>query len=348
MIRKPWRHLCTAAGLLAVPLFGTMACSSEAPDETVSVAQTVQTTGPGAVAPDPTDFGPRPVVSAEYRFPASRDPDIYAHADTELWAAVYRPKSMAGGPHPIIVFLHGNHATCGKGTNPRVDDDCQYTATGTCPEGYEMAPSYLGYAYAAERLASHGYVVVSINANRGITCGDVDPDGGDRGLNLARGRLILKHLQRLSEWNANGGTPASLGVELRGKLDFSQLGLVGHSRGGEGSRAAYNLYRDPGSTWPTKIRSPVSFRAIFEIGPVDGQTSRTLNADGTTWSVLLPMCDGDVDNLSGIRPYDRMLQIPTETPARPKSTFTVWGANHNFYNTEWQETDSSGCLGHVE
>jgi hypothetical protein len=61
--------------------------------------------------------------------------------------------------------------------------------------------------------------------------------------------------------------------------------------------------------------------------------------------VLLPMCDGDVFDLEGVRPFDRMMAIRSESPATPKSTFTVWGANHNYYNTEWQQSDSAGCLG---
>ena len=56
------------------------------------------------------------------------------------------------------------------------------------------------------------------------------------------------------------------------------------------------------------------------------------------------MCDGDVFNLQGVRPFDRMLRVTSETPARQKSTFSVWGANHNFYNTEWQLSDSPGCF----
>lgn len=325
-----------------VPILGAAACSLGAPDEASSAAQ--QLASARAVSPDPTETGPLAVTSAEYRFPAAVDADVIDGRATELWAHVYRPENLEG-PHPVVVILHGNHATCGTGQNPRRDTNCDYTDTGMCPSGFVVVPNHLGYAYVAEKLASHGYVVVSINANRGITCGG--GVGGDGGLNLARGRLILKHLQRLSEWNAQGGTPASLGVELQGKLDFSQVGLIGHSRGGEGVRAAYNQYRDLGSPWPTRITSPVTFRGLFEIGPVDGQTDRVLDADGTVWSVLLPMCDGDVSNLAGIRPYDRVLRIPTDAPATPKSTFTVWGANHNFYNTEWQQSDSQGCAGHT-
>lgn len=303
-----------------------------------------------AQAPDATGTGPLAVTSAEYKFDPIVDPDISA-LPTELWARVYRPTDLSGGPFPLVIFLHGNHATCGRilpsppfPPGVRADDNTQYTFYGTCPPTSPIVtPNHLGYAYLAERLASWGYIVVSINANRGINA--APGFFGDAGLNLTRGRLALKHLQRLSEWNTNGGTPASLGVDLQGKLDFSQVGLLGHSRGGEGMRAAYNQYRDMGSPWPGRIPDPINFQGIFEIGPVDGQTGRILNADGTAWNVLLPMCDGDVFNLQGVKPFDRMMRIFSDNPATQKSTFTVWGANHNFYNTEWQLSDSDGCFG---
>ncbi len=296
-----------------------------------------------AQAPDPTGMGPLATTSAEYKFDPTLDLDISGMA-TELWARVYRPDPLDAGPYPLLVFLHGNHATCGRGSNPRIDDNTQYTFYGTCPPASPIVtPNHLGYTYLADRLASWGYIVVSINANRGVNAAPGTSD--DLGVNLVRGRLILRHLQRLSEWNTFGGTPESLGVDLKGELDFSQVGLFGHSRGGEGVRAAYNQYRDPDSPWPARIPDPVAFRAIFEIGPVDGQTSRLLNADGTVWNVLLPMCDGDVSNLQGIRAFDRNLTVTDEDPATQKSTFTVWGANHNYYNTEWQVSDSAGCVG---
>jgi hypothetical protein len=58
------------------------------------------------------------------------------------------------------------------------------------------------------------------------------------------------------------------------------------------------------------------------------------------------MCDGDVLELPGVRPFDRMQQLTGEAPNAFKATYTVWGANHNYYNTEWQESDSPGCAGH--
>jgi len=104
----------------------------------------------------------------------------------------------------------------------------------------------------------------------------------------------------------------------------------------------------------------MNIKGIFEIAPTDrflptssgGAGSQYLNADGTTFNVLLPMCDGDVANLAGVRVFDRTMAftgnnigIPADNPARQKSTYSVWGANHNFFNMEWQQSESAGCRG---
>lgn len=287
--------------------------------------------------------GPAYLVG-EYKLPASVDATVAPEIATELWAAVYRPAKA--GKYPVLVFLHGNHGTCGQydeASGVRYDYSVEYTYSGTCPEGFVPTPNHRGYDYLATDLAKRGYVVVSINANRGVTAaGGVD---GDDGLNLRRGRLVLRHLQQLAAWNAGPAKPpASLGFGLRGLLDLGHVGLMGHSRGGEGVRAALAQYRDAGSPWPGRI-GKLGFEAIFEIGPVDGQTSRTLDSEGVAWSVLLPACDGDVADLQGIRPLDRMIMRSAEVKALPKSSFQVFGANHNFYNTEWQETDAYECAG---
>ncbi len=294
-----------------------------------------------AEAPDATGVGPNEVVSREYKFPAVVDPNVLAGVPTELWAQVYRPKTLTASS-PVAIFLHGNHGTCGTGSNPRSDSSVTYTSTGKCPAGYVVTPNHLGYGYAAERLASWGYVVVSINANRGITGGA--GVAGDSGLVLARGRLILAHLTKLAAWNAGTeATPTTLGVSLKDKLDLGQVGMMGHSRGGEGVRAALDLYSEIGSVWPARIRTPIGFKGIFEIGPVDGQSSRVLDARNVAWSVLLPTCDGDVSDLQGMNPFERMSFGAPESTPRPKSLFAVLGANHNYYNTEWQTSDSGGC-----
>lgn len=283
------------------------------------------------------------VLSGEYKLPASLDSEVSTLLPTEEWAVVWRP--AADGKYPLLVFLHGNHGTCGRFDSVhhvRIDDNVDYTFDGTCPNGYVVTPNHRGYDYLAKDLAARGYVVVSINANRGINGASGDFD--DWGLNLTRGRLVLRHLEYLAHWNAQGGAPDSLGFQLEDQLDFNQVGLMGHSRGGEGMRAALAQYNDPGSPWPGRI-GKVKFRALFEIGPVDGQSDRVLDNTGVAWNVLLPGCDGDVSDLEGLKPYDRGLNIVTERKTLSKSTIEVFGANHNFYNTEWQLSDSDGCNG---
>lgn len=310
----------------------------------IAIALLLASAAGAQTAPDATGAKPGTTVSSfEYKILGITDTDV-APIPIDLWARVYIPDGYTG-KLPVIVFLHGNHATCGTpdGDGPaRRDDNIQYTVTGTCPDRYIVIPNHMGYDYLAQPLASWGFIVVSINANRGVTA--APGEALDPGLNLRRGRLVLRHFKQLVALNGTASSP------LYHRIDFSHIGLMGHSRGGEGMRAAYEQYRTTGSPWPARIGAPLTFEGLFEIGPVDGQTGprnnpNRLNADGLAWTVLLPNCDGDVFNLQGIKPFDRMLLITNESPARFKASYTVWGTNHNFYNTEWQVSDSPGCLG---
>jgi hypothetical protein len=336
------------------------------------------------IAPDTIPDGPNAVTTpATYQFPASVDTDVLdlSYLDSggtpqplqvELWATVYRPATLASGTqYPVLIFLHGMHLTCERnseeappGAPPLPEMENWYSVSGICDNPntpfietryYDIVENHRGYDYLGQKLASWGYIIVSINANRGVHADEVVSaiaNYPDPFSILPRGRLVLRHLQRLSEWNSCTGpsncTPTSLGIDLRGKLDFSNVGLFGHSRGGQGIRGAYNLYREMGSLWPARILNPVTFKGIFELAPTDRETntgiwadpSSKFIADGTKWNVLLPMCDADVSTMEGVRVFDRMMFIPTESNPTQKSSYTVWGANHNFYNTKWTFHDN--------
>src|SRR5215467_5741520 len=159
------------------------------------------------VAPDATLLSGGPITTSEYKLPASLDPVVSSALPTELWARVYRPASLGSSTHALLVLLHGNHATCGRIAGPaeHFDINVQYTFDGMCPAGFIVVRSDEGYTYVAERLASWGYIVVSINANRGVNAAPGYSTGAsvsDRGLNLRRGRLLLRHLEQLFRWNS--------------------------------------------------------------------------------------------------------------------------------------------------
>src|SRR6185312_2097821 len=152
-----------------------------------------------------------------------------------------------------------------------------------CVAGYQPIASFHGYDQSAAVLASHGYVVVSISAD-GVNAQD-NPYSDDAGT-LARGQLVLQHLDLLAR--ADAGRAPGLSPRLRGRLDLTDVGLMGHSRGGEGmvKAALLNAGR----------RSPYGIRAVLPLAPID--FGRETLPD-VPMAVILPYCDGDVSNLQG-------------------------------------------------
>ena len=295
---------------------------------------------------DPSGAGPYTVGTGSYTLPAAVDAKVATEIVTQLDAAVWFPKNRpTSEKRPLLLFLHGNHATCGvyiASLKARIDSSLEYTFSGTCPKGYVMAPSHLGYAYLAERLASWGYVVVSINANRGINGA---PDvSGDPALILRRARLILRHLEQLGSWNAAGGAPSSIGFTLKGSLDFTNIGLFGHSRGGDAIVGAAALLDDASQPWKARLPAGARIKALFALAPTDMQTARPAPRN-RAFATLLPMCDGDVYDLEGANFLDRAMALTSETIRLPKASYAVRGANHNYYNSEWQLSDASDCVG---
>ena len=70
------------------------------------------------VAPDATLLSGGPITVSEYKLPAAIDPVVSSALATELWARVYRPSNLGSSTHPLLVLLHGNHATCGRLSGP--------------------------------------------------------------------------------------------------------------------------------------------------------------------------------------------------------------------------------------
>jgi hypothetical protein len=285
---------------------------------------------------DPAQPGPYATTRQEYTLgnQAFRPTDGAFFSGVELTAEITAPTNLNAfsGPLPVIVLLHGRHTTL---YNPSTGG----TLFSWPPSGsFQSIPSYKGYEYLADNLASNGYVVVSISAN-GINY--FDNGAADAGA-LARAQLIQRHLEILSNLNTDGviraraadpahhpgtdlftGALTPFGNRFVGKLDLQNIGTMGHSRGGEGVVRHYILNQSLGS--------PFGIKAVLPLAPIDFNRN-VIN--GVPLAVILPYDDGDVSDLEGVHFYDDALYNNPGDLA-PKYTILVNGADHNFFNTTW-------------
>ena len=259
---------------------------------------------------DPGIAGPAAVDELTYDLgDQAFKPDGFS-ARVELKGRVYAPRTLGAGRAPLVILLHGRHVTCARGEDQSAD--------WPCPANLPEVPSYLGYAALARNLASNGMIVVSIGAN-GINAND---DYADDGGASARGQLVLEHLRRWRTWDASAkGSP--VGARFVGHVDLADVGLMGHSRGGEGVVVAAQINQRTGN--------PFGIKAVMALAPVD--FGRQI-LSGVPLGVILPYCDGDVSDLQGSSYYDDARYASPGDPA-PKMTTLVYGANHNFFNTVW-------------
>lgn len=295
-------------------------------------SESMQTPLP-ATLPDPLAVGPHQVTRLDYDFGyfVVEDPTLVAFRYVvPLHGSLHLPDG--DGPFPVVALMHGRHGTCDyAGT-------LEFFSTGACPSAGVVEPvnSYTGYDGLASLLASHGYAVASIDAN---AINDKDL-AGDAGAN-ARGALALRTLDELDSVNQTGqgrgdlgglpvaipaNTPGSDLAAAQGRLDLSRVGLMGHSRGGEGVARAVSLdlERNAGAH---------GLDAIFALAPTD--FARWL-VPGVAFATLLPYCDGDVYDLQGAFMYDDARRLE---PAAPRHQLLAMGANHNYYNTVWTGDD---------
>jgi hypothetical protein len=209
-------------------------------------------------------------------------------------------------PHPVVVILHGNHPGCPEDRWP-------------CAPELEQA-NYQGFEYLLRRLASEGYVALSINVNAEYTFGFGEPVPGER-----LGQLVDLHLKALGD--AASGGPNPFGPELKGRADLSRLAFIGHSQGAE---IAYWLIQT------RDMASPDVFDKLG-YGPVYGllmvAPSANIGGAGVSSvpvSVILPACDRDVMNQEGQLFYEINRLDPQQNPWA--SSVWVERANHNYFN----------------
>ena len=282
----------------------------------------------GEPLPDPLDRGPYqvqrldPFKAGLYRH---QEPNSNGGAPSganspvefQVRGTMYAPVDYEGRS-PILVFVHGNHGSCDSGAAP----DCTI-----------FKRNDAGYAYLGENLASWGYAVFSLDQDQLMARQD---SSFGKGMH-ARRLLITALLDALYEANESGlpeDEDTNLGDRLVDKLDFTRIGLMGHSRGGD----AVSSFIDWNRMRPTGRRYPL--RGVISLAPVDYERHAPY---GTPYMTILPWCDGDVSNLQGARFYERS-QYAGHDPY-PRIQSSQLGGNHNWYNTVWFADGQDGPSG---
>ncbi|MDA0184285.1 alpha/beta hydrolase [Solirubrobacter phytolaccae] len=272
-----------------------------------------------AAPPDPMDRGPYTPVTldplkigtVDLQEPNAAGGGLTggaAAATVQLRGSIYYPGNRATGS-PVIVLVHGNHSSCDSGSAP----NC--TA---------FKRNDRGYAYLGENLASWGYTVASIDQDQLMYY----QDGTARGMHQRR-IIIAAMLDKL--WDANtapipAGDNANIGGALVGKLDFSRVGLMGHSRGGD----AVSSFIDYNRTRPAPGRK-YNLRGVIALAPVDYERRAPY---GVPFMTMFGYCEGDVTNLQGARLFERSQYIVDGDPF-PRIQVSMLGVNHNWFNSVW-------------
>src|SRR5688572_6483109 len=77
-----------------------------------------------AQVPDPGTPGSLAVTREEYNFGDTAFQPTDFPGPVELRASIHYPTNLPAGPYPVILFLHGRHATCFKGGSALLQWPC--------------------------------------------------------------------------------------------------------------------------------------------------------------------------------------------------------------------------------
>ncbi|MFC1495176.1 MFS transporter [Thermodesulfobacteriota bacterium] len=236
-----------------------------------------------------------------------------------LQARVWYPDGP--GPFPLVLIVHGNHSM----------------------EDF----SEPGYEYIGQLLASRGFILASIDEdflNGSMSDAFLSLPGGKSGLrveNDARAWLLLEHLRLWREWSEKTDNP------FYGIVDWNNLALIGHSRGGEAAATAAAFNRLP--FYPdnalVKFNYGFNIRSVVAIAPCDGQyqpASLPTKLENLNYLVLQGSHDMDAQSFLGARQFSRISFSGEEHFF--KCALYIYGANHGQFNSVWGRHDYSSPI----
>jgi hypothetical protein len=214
------------------------------------------------------------------------------------------------GAFPLVLLVHGNH------TMSDFSDG--------------------GYNYLGKLLASQGFIIVSVDENF-LNTHFFDLWSSFSEV-TARGWLLLEHLALWRRWNE---TPSSSFYQ---KVDMANIGLIGHSRGGEAIVTAYAFNDLP--FFPENGTVPFdyhfSIKALAAIAPKDGQYLPSGNLTplkNVNYFSMHGSHDGDVRSFEGTKVFSRLAF--DDGRYWYKAALYIVGANHGQFNETWDRNDTT-------
>lgn len=219
--------------------------------------------------------------------------------------------------HPLIIILHGRHGICGNFVMEPYP----------CPEDMPEVRFDLGFDYLVEALAQQGYAAIAININAALTT-----SFGPGAINTRVQQLVDAHLNSLQIASREDGDTL-YGTSLAGRIDFSQIGLIGHSAGGG---AALSIIREyEGQEIDIDALLLVAAAANFEGEEWVFRSSEELmdyytTPDDLLVATLLPDCDGDQIQYWTQFAYETARLNPERNAIA--ASIRLMRANHNGFN----------------
>ncbi|CAF3892929.1 unnamed protein product [Rotaria sordida] len=229
---------------------------------------------------------------------------------------------------PIVMMVHGNHVS--------------------------TESSEIGYDYLCKMLASQGFVCVSIDENflnsppdsseieygKTSKIEQIDPDFISGLEMIARAIIILETLKQMRLWNTQTTN------QFYNQLDLSNIGLMGHSRGGEAIAVAYVLNKFKFvPQYPTGISLidyDFGIKALFSIAGTNYNykfLGRSLELNDVSMFGIHGVYDGDVSSFVFQAKLGNLKFTPNSTNYNFKASLYVHQANHGQFNSIWGRYD---------
>ncbi|MEG0919516.1 MAG: hypothetical protein RSA49_02130 [Anaerovoracaceae bacterium] len=213
------------------------------------------------------------------------------------------PKIKKGKLKPIII-LHGQH-----------DNDNK--------RRYDV-----GFKYLVDYLAANGYLAISMDINGAYHW--KDEDNQDRYRTPYMFAEQIKVLKKL-----NRGSKNKYKVNLKNKIDFNNVMLIGHSTAG-------TLIND---LVVKEKKYGIKVKSIFALAPSDNFEGTKFDLPIKSINTLVPEYDGDVMGHDGMGIYESVRQTKNQ---KLNSGVLLRFANHNYFNTVVKKNDASFPPGKVQ